>query len=59
MDPTRVAMYVDGVQWWEAADPAHLPPPGPMHLCIQLDNFGANLSDGASITVDWARQYPL
>lgn len=56
--PQRVAMFVDGVQWWEATDPAHLPP-GPMHLCIQLDNFGANLNDGGSLAVDWARQYSL
>jgi licheninase len=56
--PQRVAVFVDGVQWWEAADPAHLPP-GPMHLCIQLDNFGGDLSSGASMGVDWVRQYPV
>lgn len=56
--PQRVAVFVDGVQWWEATDPAHLPP-GPMHLCIQLDNFGGDLGSGASTTVDWVRQYSV
>ena len=55
--PQRVAVFVDGAQWWETGDPAHLPP-GPMHLCIQLDNFGDDLGSGASMAVDWARQYP-
>lgn len=56
--PQRVAVFVDGVQWWEAGDPAHLPP-GPMHLCIQLDNFGGDLGSGASTAVDWVRQYSV
>jgi licheninase len=30
-----------------------------MHLCIQLDNFGGDLGDGADIAVDWVRQYSL
>lgn len=56
--PERISMFVDGVQWWETTDPAHLPP-GPMHLCIQLDNFGDDLGDGANMAVDWVRQYSL
>ncbi|WP_179467597.1 glycoside hydrolase family 16 protein [Mycolicibacterium vinylchloridicum] len=56
--PQRVAVFVDGVQWWQATDPAHLPP-GPMHLCIQLDNFGGDLNSGAAMSVDWVRQYSL
>ncbi|TGD86838.1 glycosyl hydrolase family protein [Mycolicibacterium sp. CH28] len=56
--PQRMAMFVDGVQWWESTDPAHFPP-GPMHLCIQLDNFGGDLGGGATTAVEWARQYSL
>ena len=33
-------------------------PHGPMHLCIQLDNFGGDISDGGQEIVDWVRQYP-
>jgi len=56
--PQRITMFVDGVQWWQTADPAHLPP-GPMHLCIQLDSFGGDLGGGGTMMVDWARQYSL
>ena len=54
--PNRVAGYVDGNQWFEATD--HIPQ-NPMHLCIQLDNFGGDLAEGGQQTVDWVRQYPL
>jgi hypothetical protein len=53
--PRHVAGYVDGQQWFEATD--HIPP-NPMHLCIQLDNFGGDLSAGGQEVVDWVRQYP-
>jgi glycosyl hydrolase family 16 len=54
--PTRVAGFVDGAQWFSVTD--HVPQ-GPMHLCIQLDNFGGDLSQGGQQLVDWVRQYPL
>ena len=56
--PTRMATFVDGVMWWEITDPDHLPP-RPMHLCIQLDNFGGDLGGGGQMSVDWVRQYAL
>ena len=36
-------------------------PPAPldMALCMQLDNFGGDISQGGQQIVDWARQYPL
>jgi hypothetical protein len=54
--PERIVGYLDGGPWFESADPAHLPP-GPMHLCIQLDNFGGDISRGGRQSVDWVREY--
>lgn len=56
--PERVVGYLDGQPWFESADPAHLPP-GAMHLCIQLDNFGGDISQGGQQLVDWVREYAL
>lgn len=56
--PQRVAIFVDGTESWEMADPAHVPPRR-MHLCMQLDYFGGDTGKGARQMVDWARQYPL
>ena len=56
--PKHVAYYVDGRMWWETTDPSHLPP-RPMHLCLQVDNFGGDVSQGGQLSVDWARQYPV
>ena len=59
--PKGVTTYVDGEQWWHT-DKADALPPGPMHLCIQLDWFPQK-RDGAvkpsQMQVDWVRQYPL
>ena len=59
--PKGVTTYVDGEQWWHT-DKAEALPPGPMHLCIQLDWFPQD-RDGAvrpsQMQVDWVRQYPL
>jgi beta-glucanase (GH16 family) len=59
--PEGVTTYVDGKQWWRTDDTAALPP-GPMHLCIQLDWFPQK-GDGAvkpsQMQVDWVRQYPV
>jgi licheninase len=56
--PERIAFFVDGVQWWETRDTGHFPP-GPMHLCMQLDNFGGNIAAGGRQRVDWAGEYAL
>ena len=56
--PQHIAYYVDGKQWFQTTDTSHLPP-GPMHLCIQLDYFGGGASGGAKEIVNWVRQYPL
>ncbi|MCF7552568.1 glycoside hydrolase family 16 protein [Pseudonocardia sp. WMMC193] len=53
----RIAYYVDAEQWFETMEKSHLPP-GPMHLTIQLDNFG-NPDQETSMHVDWVRQYSL
>jgi hypothetical protein len=54
--PWRIAAFVDGAMWWQTTDVAHFPPRR-MHLCIQLDNTGGDTGSGASMSVDWARQY--
>lgn len=56
--PQRIAAYVDGIMWWETTNVAHLPP-RPMHLCVQLDNFGGDLSQGGQLALDWVHQYPV
>jgi licheninase len=56
--PERIVYYVDGVPWWSTTDTAHFPPRS-MQLCIQLDNFGGDVSPGGQEVVDWVRQYPL
>jgi licheninase len=54
--PDRVAGYVDGTQWFEITKRI---PRSAMHLCIQLDNFGGDISKGGREIVDWVRQYPV
>jgi licheninase len=56
--PERIAVFVDGQQWAESTDTSRFPP-RPMHLCLQLDNFGGDTSAGGQLDVDWARQYSL
>ncbi|MCE3555513.1 glycoside hydrolase family 16 protein [Pseudonocardia sp. RS11V-5] len=51
----HIAYYVDGKQWFETTDKSHLPP-GPMHLTIQLDNFG-HPDRETQEHVDWVRQF--
>jgi hypothetical protein len=57
--PRGVAAYVDGKVWWSTSDTSILPP-GPMHLCLQLDWF----PKGGAVTpsqmfVDWVAFYPV
>ena len=56
--PQRIATFVDGAQWWETTNAAHIPT-GLMRMCMQLDDFGGDISQGGQQIVDWARQYPL
>ncbi|WP_433272629.1 glycoside hydrolase family 16 protein [Pseudonocardia xinjiangensis] len=59
--PTHVAAFVDGREWYRTTDRSILPP-GPMHLCIQLDWFpdsGSGPVQESSMEVDWVKQYPL
>ena len=57
--PDGITAYVDGREWYRTTDTSVLPP-GPMHLCIQLDWF----PDGGTpretvMEVDWVKQYAL
>jgi hypothetical protein len=56
--PGGITGYVNGEEWFSSTDPATLPP-GPMHLCVQLDFFP--VEDGrvrpSRMEVDWVRQY--
>lgn len=58
--PEAIVAYVDGEEWFRSTDTATFPP-GPMHLCIQLDWFpeGSGRVQESSMEVDWVRQYPL
>ena len=56
--PTGVTAYVDGKEWWSTKDTSILPP-GPMHLTIQLDNFGGTTMKKTSMDVDWVKQYAI
>jgi licheninase len=55
--PDHVATYVDGALWWSTSDAANIPRRA-MHLCMQLDDFGGDTSQGGQQVVDWVRQYP-
>jgi hypothetical protein len=60
--PQGVTTYVDGKPWYHTADTSILPP-GPMHLCIQLDWFPGEGNGGgvrpSKMQVDWVRQYAV
>lgn len=56
--PNSITMYLDGKPWRTMTDPATFPP-GPLHLCMQVDNFGGDISAGGRQMVDWVRQYSL
>ncbi len=57
--PEAITAYVDGQEWYRTTDKSTFPP-GPMHLCIQLDWFpqGGNAKE-STMQVDWVRQYPV
>ncbi len=57
--PQAITAYVDGKQWYRTTDTSTFPP-GPMHLCIQLDWFPEGGTPKKSgMQVDWVRQYPV
>jgi hypothetical protein len=59
--PTYVATFLDGEEWWRT-ERAEILPPGPMHLCIQLDWFpksGRGEVQTSTMQVDWVKQYAL
>jgi beta-glucanase (GH16 family) len=57
--PQAVTAYLDGKQWFRSTDPKTLPP-GPMHLCIQLDWFpGDGATRTSKMQVDWVKQYAV
>ncbi|MBW0115188.1 glycoside hydrolase family 16 protein [Pseudonocardia abyssalis] len=55
-----ISAFVDGERWFHTTDTATFPP-GPMHLCVQLDWFpqGSGEVRESSMQVDWVRQYSL
>jgi Glycosyl hydrolases family 16 len=56
---SSITMYLDGRPWYRSTDAA-VQPPGPMHLCLQLDWFptGGPVQP-STMEVDWAREYAL
>ena len=57
--PDAITTYVDGKEWYRTTDKSTFPP-GPMHLCIQLDWFphGSGAKD-STMQVEWVRHYPV
>ncbi|MBN9102114.1 MAG: family 16 glycosylhydrolase [Pseudonocardia sp.] len=55
--PQGITTYLDGKAWWSTKNTSILPP-GPMHMTIQLDNFGGR-NTTTQMQVDWVRQYAL
>ena len=46
--PTSITTFLDGRKWYGTTDHA-VQPPGPMHLCIQLDWFPSRKRYGAGV----------
>ncbi|MDN5918780.1 MAG: family 16 glycosylhydrolase [Pseudonocardia sp.] len=58
--PDHITAFLDGKPWWTTTDTSILPP-GPMHLCIQLDWFPKGGGDvkPSEMQVDWVKQYSI
>jgi Glycosyl hydrolases family 16 len=59
--PTHVATFLDGKEWWRT-ERTDVLPPGPMHLCVQLDWFPGSRHGTvrrSTMQVDWVKQYAL
>jgi Glycosyl hydrolases family 16 len=55
--PSSITMYLDGRPWYRTTDRA-VQPPGPMHVCVQLDWFPTGgLPRPSTMQVDWVREY--
>ena len=57
--PSSITTYLDGREWYRTTDGA-VQPPGPMHLCIQLDWFpkGGPVRQ-STMQVDRVREYAV
>ncbi|WP_264005801.1 family 16 glycosylhydrolase [Mycolicibacterium sphagni] len=56
--PTAITTYVDGIPIFTTTDTSAFPP-GPMHLCIQLDVGGSDIAAGAQMQVAWMKEWSL
>lgn len=58
--PDGITAFLDGEEWWKTTDTSILPP-GPMHLCLQLDWFPDNGGGGGEgeVHYDWVKQWSL
>ena len=58
--PEGITTFLDGEEWWKTTDTSILPP-GPMHLCLQLDWFPDNGGGGgeAEVHYDSVKQWSL
>ena len=58
--PDGITAFLDGEQWWKTTDTSILPP-GPMHLCLQLDWFPDNGGGGGEgeVHYDWVKQWSV
>ncbi len=56
--PEKITAFVNGKEWWSTTETDKFPP-GPMHLCIQLDWFPDGSTGSSAMHVDWVKQYSL
>lgn len=56
--PNEITFFIDGRPWWRTTD-VNAFPPRPMHLCLQMDNFGGDISAGGVLQTDWVSQYAV
>ncbi|MDT7581239.1 MAG: hypothetical protein QOK35_2503 [Pseudonocardiales bacterium] len=57
--PSSITTYLDGREWYRVTDAA-VQPPGPMHLCIQLDWFPeGGAVRRSTMQVDRVREYAV
>jgi Glycosyl hydrolases family 16 len=56
--PQRITVFRDGIAWGASVDVNRLPP-RPMHLTLQLDNFGGITFPAGKMFVDRVAEYPL
>ena len=54
--PTEINAYCDGVRYAHFTNTAHFPTV-PHSLCLQLDNFGGDVSAGGRMDFAWVKQW--